>query len=189
VADIKKMLDTLEGTKIETTLSKNGELGEEKLVVGDDVKPPVDQFAVGLNDVIGLFFSPMPEESVGIGASWIAHDRTQFAGMKVVRYRVTKLEKKVGDEMAFSVDVRMYAVDDQQKPAIAQGEAVLLAFQAVGKGAYTLGGGSLLPTSGQLEIPVVAQLASPKQPQRAIPLQFKTKASIQPAATAPDDGQ
>ena len=179
--DIDKMLETLVGTKIETTVSKRGELGQEKLVAGEKVKSPMDLFAAGLSDVLGLFFSPMPADPVGVGASWIAHDRTQFAGMNVVRYRVTKLEKKDGDQMAFSVDVRMYAIDDEQQPDIAQGEAVLMAFQATGKGAYTVAGGSLLPTSGQLQVPVVAQLASPKQPQRVIPLQFETKVAIEPA--------
>lgn len=186
--DIDKMLETLVGTKIETSVSKRGELGQEKLVVGDKVKSPMDLFAAGLSDVIGLFFSPMPDEPVGVGASWIAHDRTQYAGMNVVRYRVTKLEKKQGDQMAFSVDVRLYAVDDKQQPDIAQGEAVLMAFQATGKGAYTLAGDSLLPTSGQLQMPVVAQLASPQQPQRVIPLQFETKVAIEPGkgdTTAP----
>lgn len=178
--DIDKMLETLVGTKIETSVSKRGELGQEKLVVGEKVKSPMDLFAAGLSDVLGLFFSPMPAEPVGVGASWIAHDRTQYAGMNVVRYRVTKLEKKEGDQMAFSVDVRMYAIDDKQQPDIAQGEAVLMAFQATGKGAYTVAGDSLLPTSGQLQVPVVAQLASPQQPQRVIPLQFETKVAIQP---------
>ncbi|MEQ9321209.1 MAG: hypothetical protein RIF41_18745, partial [Polyangiaceae bacterium] len=119
--DIDKMLETLVGTKIETTVSKRGELGQEKLVVGEKVKSPMDLFAAGLSDVVGLFFSPMPADPVGVGASWIAHDRTQYAGMNVVRYRVTKLEKKQGDQMALSVDVRLYAIDDKQQPDIAQG--------------------------------------------------------------------
>jgi hypothetical protein len=184
-AGIDKMLATLEGSKIEVMLGPNGAWTGEKIVLGKEVKPPIDQYVVGLSDFLANFFSPMPKEPVGVGAAWIAHDRASVSGMQVVRYRVTKLDKKVGDEMAFTVDTRMYATDAKQLPGEVQvsgGEVALMGFVAQGKVAYTRTAGSLLPTSGQLKMPTVAQLANPQQPERVLPVQFETSMIVKPSA-------
>jgi hypothetical protein len=77
----------------------------------------------------------------------------------------------------------MYLIDDKQKPDIAQGEAVAMGFAAQGKVAWTSRRGALLPTSGQLRLPFVIQLATAQEPQRAMPLQFETEAVVAPATS------
>ena len=181
-AELGKVLETLVGSKIHAVLAPDGSISDERAELGKDVQPPMDEFAHGLEDALGLFMSPLPSKPVGVGAYWIASDRTEVAGMKVVRYRVTKLEQLLGEESAFSVDVRMYLIDDKQKPDIAQGEAVAMGFAAQGKGAWTARQGALWPTSGQLQMPFVIQLATAQQPQRAMPLQFETRAVVVPAS-------
>ncbi len=183
--DLDKLVASLKGSKIVATRSPAGTLSDEKIELAKDVKPPVDQFAVALVDVLGLMFMPYPSEPVGKGARWMAHDRTDFSGIDVVRYRVTTVDSIAGDELAVSVMVSMYAVDQKQMPAIAKiegGEAMLAGFAAQGNGTLTLKTSGLVPTSAQLKLPVVAQLADPRQPQRAIPLQFETIARILPGA-------
>ena len=177
-ADVAKMLASLKGTKVAAKLSQDGSVSGEKLELAKGVKPPLDQFVVGLVDVLGLFFSPFPSEPVGVGAYWIAADRTKYAGMDLARYRVTKVEKMVGDELVLSSDVRMYAADANQMPAIAQGEAMLVGFATSGKGALAMRRGTLLPITAELKLPVLMKLASPQQPQRVVPLQFETTGQV-----------
>ncbi|MCA9625740.1 MAG: hypothetical protein KC731_42250 [Myxococcales bacterium] len=187
--EIQKMLGTLKGSKITAQLAPDGSLSGEKIELGEDVKPPIDQFVIGLSNVLSLYFSPMPAEPVGPGATWLAHDRADFAGMKVVRYRATTLQAAEGDQLAFSLDMRMYAIDETQMPSIVQGEAVLMGLATESKGKWVRAVDGLLPLSGQLQVPLVAQLGSPNQPGQTMPVKFQTIVQIgkpgKPSAPAP----
>ena len=184
--DINKLLATLKGTRVVAKLDASGAISGEKVELSKDAKPGLDQIAEGLTDVLGLCFSPMPDEPVGVGAYWIAHERTQFGGVNVVRYRVTKIEKLAGDELVLSTDVRMYAVDQSQMPKVITKQAAeqglaMMAFETKGTGNWTVKTPNLLPTSGEIQLQVMAALADPNNPQRAAPVQFVAGGRI-PAA-------
>jgi hypothetical protein len=178
-----KLVEPLKGMKLVAKLHPDGHISDEKIAVPKGVEPAVVQFAAGLQDVLGLYFSPMPSEPVGVGAYWMGADRSTVMDLKVARYRVSKIEKLVGDELVMSVDVRLYVVDPSEAPK-ADIEAVTMGFGTNGKGSWTLKRGTLVPTSGQLKLPIVLQIAAKNQPERVVPLQFETTAQLLPITAA-----
>jgi hypothetical protein len=128
-----------------------------------------------------MFFSPMPSEPVGIGGYWIASDRATIAGMQMVRYRVTHLQELQGDDMALTIDLRLYAVDQGQLPPIqSDTQLVLAALDAQGKAVVTRKKSGVLPTSGQTQTQMSFQIAAAQNPQMGRPLQMVTAAKMLP---------
>ena len=81
----------------------------------------------------------------------------------MVRYRVTKIEKMAGDDVAFTVDVRHYAASAVSTPEGLPPDSNLMlqAFDSFGRVVYTRKVKQLVPTSAQLKVPFTAQLGQP----------------------------
>lgn len=181
--DILKEVEKLVGTKITATLTLAGSLTEPKLEVPADAKA-LTGAVEALYETLDLFFSPMPPEAVGVGASWIASDRTHQNGIPVVRYRVTKLEKIERGVSLLSVDVRQYCIGSAAVPKGAPEGFLAMAFESFGRAGYARIGASLLPTGGELKLPLAMQLANPASAGRAGVLQTDLQASVAPAKLA-----
>ncbi len=175
-----KAIGKLKGSRIFATLAPDGSLSGERIELAKKADAALGDLVAPLVEVLGLYFSPWPTEPVGQGAYWIATDRTTIAGMDVIRYRITKLEKLEGTQIAFSLDLRLWAAGSNSVPQGTPEGFLTLGFNAVGKAAWVRNAGDLLPIMGQLKAPIVVQLGDPKQPERVLPVQLETGADIQP---------
>jgi hypothetical protein len=154
-----KAIEKLVGSEIRAELSQAGtprniryKVPPKAKAVADLMKPIVE--------AMELVFSPMPAKAVGVGARWIANDRGLVQGMDVLRYRVTKIVKMAGDDVAFAVDVRSYAAGPETMPAgLDRGQGLrMMAFESFGRVVYTRKATALAPTSGELKLPFSAQI-------------------------------
>jgi hypothetical protein len=175
-----KAISKLKGSRISATLAPDGSLSGERIELAKKADAALGDLVKPLVEVLGLYFSPWPTEPVGVGAYWIATDRTTTAGMDVIRYRITKVEKLEGKQAAFSLDLRLWAASNNSVPAGTPEGFLTVGFNAVGKAAWVRNAGELLPIMGQLKAPITVQLGDPKQPQRVLPVQLETGADIRP---------
>jgi len=182
-----KLLKSVEGSQILATLTPNGAILGEQARVSKDMNPGLQEFVEVLTEVLGLFMSPMPAEPVGVGGYWIAADRAKSAGINVMRYRVTKVEQMKGDEVAFSLDLRQYAVSQDEHPSMVKAGAIIVGMNARGKATFVRKRGELLPITGELKAPMVVQLANPQQPQAAQPIQYETTVRLTPLMAAEEE--
>ncbi len=175
--DVLKEIEKLVGTKISATLTDAGSLTEPKIDIPADGRA-LAAMAEALYEALDLFFSPMPREPIGVGASWMASDRARQSGVPVVRYRVTTLAKLEAGQAHLSVDVRQYAADATTVPKGAPDGAQNMAFESFGKATYARSPSSLTPTAGELGVPVALQLANPSAPGRAGILKTELTAQV-----------
>jgi hypothetical protein len=187
--DLDKLLATLKGARVKATMMPSGALAGISTELPKGTAAELGDLALALGEALEVFFSPMPSEPVGVGAYWIASDRTATTGMNVVRYRVTRIQALQGDEVACTVEVRLYAVDATELPPIQGDQQLVLAgLDAQGKAELTRKTSGVLPTSGQMQMKIVMQIApagnAQVQPQ-AIQLVSGAKL-LQPKAPEPE---
>ena len=181
-ADVAKKIQELKGTTLSMSMSPGGALGVETIALPKDAtkgSETLTNMALGaLAEMVSLAMPSWPQEAVGVGAYWVADDRTLVSGVPVVRYRVTRIEKIEGDNITYSTDLRQYAADASSLPTGVPVGLTLAGFQSQGKAAASRTVGALWPSAVELHSPIVMQLISPQQPQRAAPLQVDTKAQL-----------
>jgi len=185
---LEKAVAQLEGSRITAKLVADGSIRDEQVKLADKADPALRELVSPLIEVLGLFFSPWPSEAVGEGAYWIATDRTTASGMAVVRYRIIKIEKMEGNQVAFSLDLRLWAAGPGSVPLGSPPAFQTISFNAVGKAAWVRNAGELLPIAGQVKAPISVQLGNPQQPQQAVPVQLETGGEIRPSAPPPEKG-
>ncbi len=158
-------LGKLKGTVVRFTLDKGGPAGFSfDRAKGADKE--LDAALRPLADAIALMIVPSPGKPVGVGATWMASDRTTMLGIEVVRYRVYKVEKIEGDAVSLSVDARQYAADEKAfdigglPPGV---NAALEGFTSTGKGDARVVAKSLLPASGQTRESMQVRLRAGQQ--------------------------
>jgi hypothetical protein len=196
--DVDEKLGGLKGTIIRANLEPDGSISNEIIEVGKDFNKGLGEIVNALQEMLTLLFSPYPEEPVGKGAFWLATDRARVGGMDVVRYRHSTVEEVEGNEFAVSVNVRLYSAVAQQLPAAIgpQPGLSMIGFESFGKGVFTRKADQLLPTSGQLKVPIHLTLSDgspppPPQPgqppqQRAMELAIESMAAIITPDQKPD---
>ncbi len=182
---LMKSLETLVGTRVAAVLQPNGALTNETFELAKDADPQAVEAVRALAEVLGLFFSPWPDQDVGVGAYWIAGDRASMGGLDLVRYRVSKVEEMKGDEMAMSVDLRMYAATPTTLPKGTAAGAIALQFQGQGKAMVTRRKGQILPIQGNIQSPMALQYAASPEAQVGQVYQVQNVAAWS-APTAPD---
>ncbi len=185
---LEKAIAQLEGSRITAKLAVDGSIRDEQVKLADKADPALGELVSPLIEVLGLFFSPWPDEPVGEGGYWIATDRTTLSGMSVVRYRITKVEKLEGNQAAFSLDLRLWAAGPGSVPLGTPPAFKTLSFNAVGKAAWVRNVGELLPIAGQIKAPITVQLSNPEQPQQVVPVQLETSKKIRPKAPPANKG-
>ncbi len=144
-----KVIAKLVGTKLTATLTAQGSLANVTLDVPKDARD-VGHIAQAMGDALELMFPPLPVDPVGVGASWIAADRTRIGGMPLVRYRVTTLQKIDRDEAQLAVDLRHYAAGPDALPAGLPNDGVeMIGLESKGKSIFVRKVASLAPIDGE----------------------------------------
>lgn len=181
--------NTLEGTKISAVIMKNGGLTGETFELSKKADDSTHAAVRAVVDTISLFFSPLPDKPVGVGAYWIAGDRASMGGLDLVRYRVTKVEQMKGDELILTVQLRLYAAGPGSVPPGTPEGAIALKFDGQGNGAMSRRQGQLLPIEGQLQAPLQLQYAASKDAQLGQLYQVQYQAGWQPHRPPAKDGE
>jgi hypothetical protein len=179
--DAAKLIAKLSGSKVTATVTAAGALTLVQAQVPNEAKD-VAQVFFAMVEALELFFSPVPGESVGVGASWIVSDRTQLGGMPLIRYRVTKLNKVSADEVALAIEVRHYAVDGSSVPDGLPDGVQTVGFNSFGKASYGRKRDNLLPLEGEVLLPVVMAFGQAGAPGPVAQLKTQLEARLKPIA-------
>ena len=159
-----EQISKLVGSRITADLTASGSIMNPRTKVSKKAEG-VGHLLESLVESLELLLSPVPSQPVGLGGQWMATDRTKIGGMELIRYRVTRVEKVAGDNFARKGDIRHYGASESAVPAGLDPAAgfIIAKLDSFGHASYTRTAGQLLPSSGQVQLPLVAQLASPKQ--------------------------
>lgn len=167
--DVDEKLGGLKGTAIKANLEPDGSIANEVVELGKDTNKGLVELANALQEMLAVLFSPWPAEPVGKGAFWLAGDRTRVGGMDVVRYRHTTVEELQGDDVAVSINVRLYSAIQNQLPVAIgpQPGLSVVQFESFGKAVIARKVSELLPSAAKCKIPI--QLALSQDPQKQQP--------------------
>jgi hypothetical protein len=174
--ELSKLITKIPGAKVSAVLTSSGSLADLTFDVPEAAKKGTPLVAA-MTEALGYFFSPVPSDAVGVGASWIASDRAQMNGISLVRYRVTKIEKILGDKVVLQVTAKQYATGPDAVPGPKGLQALLVS--SPGKAAYARTADSLVPLEGEIEVPLQLVLGQNGQPGAQLKLQLD--AEVRPA--------
>ncbi len=161
---LDEQINKLVGSRIVAELTASGTIANAQTTVAKKATEIGDLLA-SLAESLELALSPAPSQPVGVGASWMARDRTKIGGMDLIRYRSTEVVKIAGDNFAFKVNIRHYAASESAVPSSLDPAAglIIAKLDSLGNATFTRTAGQLLPSSGKIQLPLIAQLGSPKQ--------------------------
>jgi hypothetical protein len=188
-ADAAKQLNSLKGSSVSAELAPDGSLSKVQMAMAPEAEKGLDELVADVAETLDLFFSPWPDKPMGVGAYWMATDRVILSTLPVVRYRVTRIESIEGDVISVSLDIRNYALDPQRLPAGVPADQglLLVGFNAGGKGTFTRGLKELIPSEGQLKLPLQLHLGDDmEKPQRQGQITIEsTGAIVKPGTEVP----
>ncbi|HVU02858.1 MAG TPA: hypothetical protein VHE30_13955 [Polyangiaceae bacterium] len=96
------------GSRFELALSPTGGARFTTVEVAKDFDTELGQVVKSATDSLSAVLGPYPSEPVGEGAFWMVTSRETFAGLDVVVYRMTRLEKIDGTNAIISVSSKRY---------------------------------------------------------------------------------
>ena len=132
-----------------------------------------------LSDALALVTIPYPDKPLGSGAYFMVTSRDELMGVDLVSYRLVKVKQITPEGATLEVSTKRYAASRTfDFPGLPPDiDKNLAEFQATSDGTVELPLGALLPTKGQMNSVLVAQLGAPDAKQRPM-LQLQTRAQL-----------
>jgi hypothetical protein len=158
-AELVREIAKLKGTKISAPLSAYGSVEQPRIELAKGVAGAkggggaLAMLAESLASALVLAVGPVPKAPVGVGAYWMAIDRSMLGGVDVLRYRVIRVEKVAAGKVSLKVESRHYAASPESLPAGAPPGLVIVQFESQAKAELVIEPGKLLPVAGQVEVP------------------------------------
>ncbi len=176
-AELEARFAKLKGSKIEYRVDSAGAGSGYHYDLPAGAEETRDHLRV-LADVLALVTLPMPTEPVGQGAMWMVASREGIFGLDLVTYRLVSVDQISADAVTLSVGAKRYATsnrfDFEGLPKDAPRELAEFDSKTESKLLYKVG--AALPSSGDIDTVLVAQLAMPGQ-QRGI-MQIRSRVAL-----------
>ncbi len=103
-----KELVAFKGSAVSFTLTDTGPV-EFRQVLAPGADPKLDFVLRAVEECLSALYVAAPDKPVGEGGYYIVADREMSLGVDVVRYRVFKVVKVLGDTAILSLDEKQYA--------------------------------------------------------------------------------
>lgn len=184
--DIDEKLGKLKGSKVEYSLLPGGAGAGFRF---DAPKAAPEEFrdvVRSLSDALGLLTIPYPDKPLGAGGYFMVTSRDDFLGLDLVTYRLVKVKQVTPQGATLEVNTKRYAASRTfDFPGLPEGiDKNLSQFQSTSEGTVELPVGALIPTKGEINSVLAAELgAAPlptappgKQPHAV--LQFQMRAQL-----------
>lgn len=168
--EVAEQLAKLKGSEIHFNLGNDGTMTGLTPVLAKGADPQLQIILESAMDVMLQLSVPLPKKPVGVGAMWMASERTSELGMDLLRYRLFKVESIDKDKgtAVLSIDVRQYVVGPTTNLNGQQLE--LERFDSQGKSKITWNPADILVTEGDLQSQTVAGFAGQKKGRMQVQL-------------------
>lgn len=175
--DLDEQVGKLKGSRVEYSVLPGGAGAGFRFDVPAGAPADLKDVIRSLSDALALLTIPYPEKPLGVGAYFMVTSRDDLLGLDLVTYRLIKVKQVTAESASLEVSTKRYAASRAfdfpgLPPEI---DKNLAEFQANSDGSVELPVGALLPTQGQLNSVLAAQLGGAGQ--RAV-LQFQTRAQL-----------
>lgn len=184
--DIDEKLAKLKGSKVEYSLLPGGAGAGFRF---DAPKAAPEEFrdvVRSLSDVLALLTIPYPDKPLGAGGYFMVTSRDDFLGLDIVTYRLVKVKQVTPQGATLDVSTKRYSAARQFNfPGLPEGiDKNLSQFQANSDGTVELPVGALIPTKGEINSVLAAELGAVPQPgtppgkEPHAVLQFQSRAQL-----------
>lgn len=176
--DLAKEVGKLKGSRVTFHMGPRGETSRLEHEVAKSAGPTWNLAIQSLGTALTQILLPFPEEPMGAGGYFLVVTRSEIAGVRVLSYRMVKVESIKDGVASLSLTGRHYAVDRSfAAPDLAGGQPLDLdQFSLQSEGRAQLAAGQTFPISAQTNLGLSAllvppsaanqQQASPPDPQK-----------------------
>lgn len=153
-AALRPQLGALEGIGMNYFVDEKGRIHDVKVTMPPSLPPMAGQMMSGMTQSIESMTSPLPNESIGIGAKWEVLSRIVANGADLLQVSTLTLDKRDGKVLSLDAVVRQYAAKDKvNPPGMPPGAtARLLSYNCLGGGKPVFDMSDVAPTGGSMSI-------------------------------------
>jgi hypothetical protein len=177
--ELDSQIAKLKGSKLEYSILPGGAGAGFRFDVPKGAPDDFRDVVRSLSDALALVTIPYPDKPLGAGGYFMVTSRDEVMGLDLVTYRLIKVKQVTADSATLDVSTKRYAASRTfDFPGLPPDiDKNLAEFQATSDGTVELPVGALLPTKGQLNSVLAAQLGAPDAKQRPM-LQLQTRAQL-----------
>jgi len=177
--DLDAQIAKLKGSKLEYSILPSGAGAGFRFDVPKGAPDDFRDVVRSLSDALALVTIPYPDKPLGAGGYFMVTSRDEVMGLDLVTYRLIKVKQVTAEVATLDVSTKRYAASRTfdfpgLPPEI---DKNLAEFQATSEGTVELPAGALLPTKGQINSVLAAQLGAADVKQRPM-LQLQTRAQF-----------
>jgi hypothetical protein len=151
---LRPQLGALEGIGMNYFVDEKGRIRDVKVTLPPSLPPMAGQMMSGMTQSVESMTSPLPDESIGVGAKWEVLSRIVANGADLLQVTTFTLEKRDGKILALDAVVRQFAAKDTvNPPGLPEGAtARLLSYKCQGGGKPVFDMSDVAPTGGSMSI-------------------------------------
>lgn len=152
-----QMLPSVEGMKgmrMSYWVTPKGHVRDVKLNLPEGFPAQAQQMLQGMNQSFESMMAPLPQDPVGIGATWEVVTRVASSGADLLQFATYTLKKKAGSKALLEVSVKQLAAKATiTAPGLPAGTlARLVTFKSEGSGTNEIDTKSVAPESGKMKV-------------------------------------
>ncbi|HHH29983.1 MAG TPA: hypothetical protein ENK57_16785 [Polyangiaceae bacterium] len=158
---LAQALGTLKGMKGHAFVTRRGFTQDAKIAMPGTVDAQTQQVVQGMEQALRQISAPLPEEPVGVGATWRVVTHLSQNGVSLKETATYELKKMVGDRVELGVQLEQSAPKQKVKSPV--GVTVdLLSLHSSGGGDMSLKLDRIAPVTSQLSLDSAVAMALPE---------------------------
>lgn len=178
--DIDEQVAKLKGSRVEYSILPGGAGAGFRFDAPKGAPQDFRDMVRSLSDVVSLLTIPYPDKPLGAGAYFMVTSRDDFLGLDLVTYRLIKVKQVTAEGATLDVSTKRYAASRTfDFPGLPPDiDKTLGEFQANSEGTVELPLGALIPTKGQINSVLAAQLGGEGKPRAMLQLQSRAQVDL-----------
>ncbi len=147
VKALTPVMDGMKGIKIAYFVSPKGRARDVKVSVPPNADANATQMLEQMKQSFDSMVAPLPDENVGVGASWVVVTRLK-TGADILQYTTYKLKSRSGTKLDLDTTVKQFAASQSISAPGAGSAGKITKFLSDGTGSSSLDLKSLAPDKG-----------------------------------------
>lgn len=159
-SQMRAPMDKLKGLQLGYFISPTGHVRDIKIRMPAGFPQQAEQLLSGMNQSFEAMVTPLPEEPVGVGATWEVVTRVSSSGADLVQLATYTLKARAGTKATLDVTVKQVAAKATiNPPGLPAGTtARMISFHSNGGGLSQIDTTSVAPVSGRMDVKSGMQL-------------------------------